>query len=56
MGFARAFCKHDPKMINAVLRIVLDVIEQALRQLSWLGPHQGPFWRDFNPIIASVLH
>jgi hypothetical protein len=33
-GFSRAFCEHDPKMITAVLRIVLDVIEQALRQLS----------------------
>jgi hypothetical protein len=30
----RGYLEHDPKMITAVLRIVLDVIEQALRQLS----------------------
>jgi hypothetical protein len=42
-GFARAFCEHDPKMITAVLRIVLDVIEQALRQLSGCDPIKARF-------------
>jgi hypothetical protein len=39
----RGYLEHDPKMITAVLRIVLDVIEQALRQLSGCDPIKACF-------------
>jgi hypothetical protein len=39
----RGYLEHDPKMITAVLRIVLDVIEQALRQLSSCDPIKARF-------------
>jgi hypothetical protein len=51
-GFARTFCEHDPKMITAVLRIFLDVVDQALRQLSGCNPIKARF--GANSTLSSL--
>jgi hypothetical protein len=39
----RGYLQHDPKMISAMRRIVVNVVEQALRHLSGCGHTKARF-------------